>query len=71
MESDLKEIKPKVEEIYSLKPKIEESHQWLSALRYSSEFHKAEVDRMDNKVALIEGVLQGFDKSLEILKKAQ
>ena len=54
MESDLKEIKPKVEEIYSLKPKIEESHQWLSALRY-----------------IIEGVLQGFDKSLEILKKAQ
>ncbi|MDA8211958.1 MAG: hypothetical protein M0021_08785 [Clostridia bacterium] len=71
LESDVKGLKPQVEEIYSLKPKIEESHEWLGALYEANRHHKAEIDRLDHKVATVEGVLNGMANSLEPIKKAQ
>jgi len=37
----------------------------------NKEFHKAEMDSLRHDLSKVEGVLTGFDKSLEIMKKAQ
>ncbi|MHB8170821.1 MAG: hypothetical protein ACYDG6_04670 [Thermincolia bacterium] len=44
LNADIKEMKPKVEEIYNRKEKIDESHVWLGVLYKANEFHKAEID---------------------------
>jgi len=72
LSEDINGIKPKVDELYGLKSKIEESHEWLSALHHNSQVHKAEMDQVQHKIAVIEGALIGAANSLlEPLKKAQ
>lgn len=68
---DLKQLKPMVKELYDVKPKIEESHRWLSTLVENKEIHKAEMDSLKVDVAKVTGVLKGFEKSLDLLKKAE
>lgn len=64
LEADVKELK-------QLKPKIEESHQWLEALYTADRFHKADIDRLEHKIATVEGVLNSVANSLEPIKKTQ
>ncbi|MDA8235349.1 MAG: hypothetical protein M0Z31_11205 [Clostridia bacterium] len=71
LEGRIDNLENKVDELYSLKPIIIESHQWLSTLIENKEFQKAEMDRLEHKINTVEGVLTGFDKSLDTLKKAQ
>ncbi len=59
------------ERLERLEPLVEESYQWLKALVESNEVHRAEMDNINNHLARVEGVLAGFDKSLEPLRKAQ
>lgn len=74
MEEILKQILGKVEKLERLErlePLVEESHQWIRILVENKEVHKAEIDNVKNDLARVEGVLVGFDKSLDAMKKAQ
>lgn len=57
--------------ISDLALKVNESHQWIRTLVENKDVQKAEMDNLQHKVTAVEGVLQGFDKSLEKLTKAQ
>lgn len=50
--------------------KVTESHQWIRTLVENKDVQKAEMDNLQHKVAVVEGVLQGFDNSLEKLTSA-
>lgn len=50
--------------------KVSESHQWIRTLVENKDVQKAEMDNLQHKVAVVEGVLQGFDNSLEKLTSA-
>ena len=71
MEKILKQILEKLEKLERIEPLVEESHQWIQMLVENKEVQKAEMDNMKHDLSRVEGVLAGFDKSLEILKKAQ
>ncbi|MBU7007184.1 hypothetical protein [Phosphitispora fastidiosa] len=71
MESKMDGMESKLNELYERKDKIDESHEWLSAMHYSNQVHKAEVDRLNLKVATVEGALVGMSNSLDPFKKAQ
>ncbi len=71
----IKEIASSVREdhkaIKELKLKVDESHQWIRTLVENKDIQKAETDKLQHKVAAVEGVLQGFANCLEAVKKAQ
>ena len=75
MESDIKELRPLIKEdhktIKELKTRVDESHQWIRVLFENKEFQKAEMDNLKYEVSKVEGVLKGFDKSMELFRKAQ
>lgn len=78
MEKMLKQILKKLdkldrleERLERLEPLVEESHQWIRMLVENKEVQKAEMDNVKNDLARVEGVLVGFDKSLDVMKKAQ
>lgn len=64
LSSDVKEMKPRLDELHSLKPKIEESHEWLGALYDANKFHKADIDQVQLKIAKIEGTIKGAAKQV-------
>lgn len=78
MEEILQQILKKLEKLEKLEERLErleplaiESHQWIRILIERTEVHSAEMDCMKHDLSRVEGVLAGFDKSLEGLKKAQ
>lgn len=68
-DKSIKELTTVVNE--GLKPKLDESHMWIRTLIENKDFQKAELDKLQHKVAVVEGVLHGFADSLEPVKKAQ
>jgi len=68
-DKSIKELTTVVNEV--LKPKVDESHKWIRTLIENKDFQKAEMDKLQHKVAVVEGVLHGFADSLEPVKKAQ
>lgn len=68
MDKILKQLLEKMEEmsadIKEMKPKVEESHTWLAALYKANEFHKADIDQMQHKIAKLEGSLKGAAKQI-------
>ena len=70
VEEILKQILHKIEKLERLEPLVIESHQWIRTLVENKEVQRAEMDNVKHELAKVEGVLTGFDKSLDLLKKA-
>lgn len=71
MEQRFVSMEHRLDSLEQLKPLVKESHQWIKVLVENKEIQKAEIDSLNLRVSKVEGVLTGFERSLEGMQKAQ
>ena len=72
MEKLLREIIQKINTLETTVLGIKDEHgHMLRAILGNKEVNKAEMDKLQIKVATVEGVLNGFANSLESIRKTQ